>query len=215
MAAALRQLNAAVAAVCHCEAVLVARATALLRQGRFKEAEEACGQPASKDAQPPVAAGAGAHWRLWVRAQSAFHQGDYEQALQRLDAMRAELRKAAEAAAAAAAPPFSPTGGSAAARPGPAPTPAGGAASGVDALLTAVAALPSEGQVEGAAARLREAMRLRQAGNNMIQAGRYAEAVKQYTAALDGEQCGQLVCSRGEAAGSMQERGKDLWRGNP
>lgn len=180
--AAKRQLEIASKGVCHCEAVFAAKALALLHLGRLLEAAAACDEPVSHDEQrpPPAPSCAAAHWRLWVRAQCAFHLGKYSQALQQLDGLRAALKKAAADATAAASAHFS---GSGAAAPLHNPT----AASGANSLLEAVVVLPSECELEQAAVRLNEAQRLRQAGNELIREGRYADAVRLYTAALEGE----------------------------
>lgn len=204
--AALGQLEAAAAAVPHCEAVWAARSLALLQLGRLQEALAAVGVQVLQD-EPAAIAAAGtsslsASWRHWVRAQCAFHQGDYDGTVKHLEALAACQRATAEAAAAAS----TPFGGGAPSAATATPPPRNGS----EALLAAVAALPAAADVEALAARLHDAQRLRKAGNDLIQAGQFADAAKKYTAALDA--CNHsaafaalLYCNRAAAYQGQQQ----------
>ena len=100
--------------------------------------------------------------------QNAFHLGQYDDVLLHLETLLAALAAAAKEEAAASAPPFGGNGGSTEPAGGPSPPPAA-SKPGSAALLAAVAVLPGAEDLRALAGRLREAKRLRHAGNELVQ----------------------------------------------
>jgi tetratricopeptide (TPR) repeat protein len=185
--AALKKVDEVAPHVPHSELLLAAKAEGLLRLGRLDRAREFCEQAVHLDEGGHRRRQQRAPWRLWIKAQCSWQDGDADGALkQHLADLMAELEQRERGAGGggagggAAATAFFPADDAASS----ASFPAAEGETRCEEQLTAVVGLPSCAEVRALLEGLEKADALRQAGNAAVRAGRAAEAVQKYSEAL-------------------------------
>ena len=170
----------------HAEAFHAARADALLRLGRFKDAETAINLLPHEDAPKSKL---NAAWRKWLSAQVAFHQGEATQALQLLAVVH----------------PLAVAISSNNSSGGDATTAATGVKSHSSGTLESIIVpMPSPDEIQALIAALGEYERERASGNEAVGSKKYESAIEIYTKAagpgnLSPALAAVLYCNRAAA----------------
>lgn len=139
---------------------------------RFDDAKQTCLAPPHHDTCDLQCKAV--PWRHWLRAQCAFHEGDYEGAvslLHHLIACQSEQERVGLGGLAFGGRDVSSTNAA------------------QTAVLESIASLPAKEELILLQEFLRDAQRLRHAGNELMKVGDYSGALKHYADACAGDAC--------------------------